>query len=98
GDGTFDPHVEYASGSGSTARTLVVGDFNEDGKFDVIAGNSNSTASLLLGNGDGTFASWISIANTGSAVTTADLNGDHHLDLIVSGPGVLLGNGNGTFG
>lgn len=58
---------------------------------------------LALGNGDGTFQTPV-LLNLGlgsvPAVVAADVNGDNHLDLIVSEVNpivVLLGNGNGTF-
>ena len=39
------------------ARGLVVGDFNGDGYLDLaVANHSGRTLSILLGNGDGTFA------------------------------------------
>ena len=60
--------------------------------------------SVLLGNGDGTFAAQQTFA-TGScppSVAVADLNGDGKPDLIVANyndntVSVLLGNGDGTF-
>jgi len=77
------------------------------------SGNGNCTESavaVLLGNGDGTFQSTKSYAsgiNTVS-IAVADVNGDGKPDVIVannsfgasstSNLGVLLGNGDGTFG
>src|SRR5438132_6270618 len=63
-----------------------------------------TTVSVLLGNGDGTFAAKQDFG-TGSApksIAVADLNGDGKLDLVSTnftgnGVTVLLGNGDGTF-
>ena len=63
----------------------------------------SSTLSVLLGNGDGTFAPQVDYAVGGepTAVVAGDFNGDGHLDLAVllqSGTvSVLLNNGDGTF-
>jgi hypothetical protein len=52
GDGTFQTHVDYATGSGPDS--VAVGDFNGDGKADLAVTNDYAV-SVLLGNGDGTF-------------------------------------------
>jgi hypothetical protein len=60
---------------------------------------------VLLGNGDGTFQATRNFATDSSPafVAVADVNGDHHPDIVTASPGsihvvsVLLGNGNGTF-
>lgn len=92
------------------ANVLVTGDFNEDGKLDVVAAEGfGDKATFLAGQGDGTLrasASFLVSPSTESAVqlVTADFNNDHHLDLVsVSGTltpvlGLLPGNGDGTFG
>ena len=64
----------------------------------------SNTASVLLGNGNGTFQARQSFG-TGSepySVAVADFNGDGKSDLVTADHGgntasVLLGNGNGTF-
>jgi hypothetical protein len=102
GDGTFQPAVNY--GAGSWPFSLVVGDFNGDGKLDlVVANNGSNNVSVLLGNGNGTFQAAMNYAAGQGpfGLATADLNGDGKLDLAVAdsaaGVSVLLGNGDGTF-
>jgi len=97
GDNTFQGAQNYAVGSGP--HSVAVGDFNRDGKLDVVTANS-SDLSVLLGNGDGTFAAAQSIALPGQfppgymgtdpvtqnplAVAVGDLDKDGKLDLVVT--------------
>jgi hypothetical protein len=54
--------------------------------------------SVLLGNGDGTFAPYVSYTATGADhLTVADIDGDGTVDLVTAGA-VLIGKGDGTFG
>jgi hypothetical protein len=83
---------------------IVSGDFNEDGKPDLIVGTIAGGQSdiVLLGNGDSTFTQASQIPNTSGFIRAraVDLNGDKHLDLISGDNGnmsVALGNGDGTF-
>jgi len=93
GDGTFQPAQSYTSG-GSVAFSVAVGDFNGDGKSDLVVANlcqtsascSSGGISVLLGNGDGTFQPPQSFASGGQyaySVAVGDLNGDGKLDLAV---------------
>src|SRR5258708_3238165 len=110
GDGTFKPAVNYATGPNSLS--VAPGDFNGDGKLDLVAANEafqgQSSLSLLSGNGDGTFktATTINLNALPIAVAAADINGDGKTDLVVltlsttgngGGFSILLGNGDGTF-
>ena len=104
GDGTFHLHVDYPVGIGP--YSVAVGDFDKDGKLDLVVVNYAFvyTASVLLGNGDGTFRPQVTypVGTQPDAVAVADLNGDGQLDLAVSSffdgtVNVLLGNGDGTF-
>lgn len=108
GDGTFAEAVVYSVDQ--WPGSMVTGDFNGDGKLDLATIVSNGVdthnISVLLGNGDGTFAEAVnySIDWAGSLITS-DLNGDGYLDLVASLSdgtdihkiSILIGNGNGTF-
>nr|MBA3682981.1 VCBS repeat-containing protein [Bacteroidota bacterium] len=102
--GTFS----YFSGVGIPyAGGLDKGDFNEDGKIDLVVTNyGNNTVWPLLGNGNAGFASsaGFSAGNCPSIVIAKDFNNDSHLDLsIMSSCGgaetltVLFGNGASGF-
>ena len=85
--------------------SLAAGDFNGDGKLDVVAGSATSGFVVsMLGAGDGTFSTGaISIVGgTPGYVASADLNGDGNLDVVTANSSgttitVLIGNGDGTF-
>jgi hypothetical protein len=80
---------------------VLSADFNEDGIPDLAVVQATGQLDIFLGHGNDTFQDPISIyTKDGSALVSSDLNGDGHLDLVVGGghgPGVYLGNGDGTF-
>jgi hypothetical protein len=99
GDGTFTVGGNFDQGI--THRLALAGDFNNDGKLDLLA-SDQAGFSILLGNGDGTFQNGIPTAANATfpLLAFADLNNDGKLDVIVptaSGIAVFLGKGDGTF-
>ena len=84
GDGTFSAGTLVLSVLRTSLGNLGGGDFNADGKQDLIVPRFGSGL-LFLGHGDGTFLS-VPPAWTGlqAFVTAADLNGDSLPDLAVS--------------
>jgi FG-GAP-like repeat/RTX calcium-binding nonapeptide repeat (4 copies) len=79
----FSPAVNYPV----TANPLdmVVGDFNGDGKADLVTINATQV-SVLPGNGDGTFgtAQTITAGSGLRSVAAGNFNGDARLDLVIS--------------
>ena len=95
--------AKYAVGAGPVS--IVVADFNGDGKPDIATANRDaSTVSILINNGDGTFQKHVDYATGKSPaqVVVGDFNNDGTADLAVANNGdpsisILLGNGDGTF-
>ncbi|HEV2175864.1 MAG TPA: FG-GAP-like repeat-containing protein [Terriglobia bacterium] len=105
-DGTLALGGFYTvNGGADQLENIVSGDFNGDGKLDLVAFDiTASNYVIFLGNGDGTFqpASVIATGNFETALVTADLNRDGKLDLVTGEFSngiiqVILGNGDGTF-
>ena len=112
GNGAFQEPIAYTTGPGPSSVTAV--DLNHDGKPDLAVANSGSPlngvgpglVSVLLNNGDGTFASKVDYVTSQNpvSVVAGDFHGDGKLDLalatnldIYGRISVLDGNGDGTF-
>lgn len=104
---TFHPSVQY--GIGTRPNAMIAKDFNNDGALDIATANAVSEdISVLMGQGDGTFAAAVNYPLQASArsLVSTDIDGDLDNDLIVSclvqggSTGVvalLLGDGAGSF-
>ena len=113
GDGTFGAPVSYPNDAGADSPSVVVADFDHDGRLDVVAAHQMAcfnapcvvadSISLWRGIGDGTLqpAQQIRVGAALSRLAVADFNGDGNRDLgIAAAFGkvfILLGLGDGTF-
>lgn len=91
GNGTFQPAVSYGGDAAQNATSVAVGDFNGDGKLDLIVTLSGpNVVGVLLGAGDGTFqpaAYYVAqgyIPFNPTSVAVGDFNGDGRLETAVS--------------
>jgi hypothetical protein len=94
---------------GPAPQSMSIADFNADGIWDIAISNSlaagvNSSVSVLLGDGKGSFAerAVFEIGDAGRGTGVADFNGDGNLDLVVANSNsstvsILLGDGKGSF-
>ncbi len=108
GNGTFNTGWKYRDGPSGQVISLVAGDFNRDGKLDLVGGDG-VISYVFLGNGNGTFNLSSTYNREGFIdIVAGDFNGDGILDLAFmgdapSGSGqiypvsIAFGNGDGTF-
>jgi hypothetical protein len=113
GDGTFRAPASFPNTSGFDSPAIVTTDLNNDGRLDIVIGHSIAcftapcvvarSISVMLGNGDGTFAPTREIdVGTGIAeIAVGDFNRDGTRDLAIAGDRAQLyrlqGVGDGSF-
>ncbi|MEZ5964025.1 MAG: VCBS repeat-containing protein [Planctomycetota bacterium] len=108
GGGAFGPAVFFAASSTSVENHVVPGDFDNDGRADLLTA-SGSEVRVWLGNGNGTFqAPLVTSLGMGGTnhVTVADFDADGNLDVAGSSFGatfrgeiltIAFGYGDGDF-
>jgi uncharacterized protein (TIGR03437 family) len=96
GDGTFKAPSSVPF-TGIMPISVVAGDFNGDGKADLVAAaydeNGAPSLEIAIGNGDGTFQAPVLSplpATSGTVLLASDVNGDGKLDIVVVGSSLFL--------
>lgn len=106
GSGLFGPFLTPPSPVGNVPSPCEAADFNNDGRADIAVCNTVDTrVSVLLGNGDGTYApqQTITVGSAPRGLAILDADGDGDPDIVNSNNSsnnmsVILNNGNGIFG
>lgn len=91
--------------AGNRVSPVETHDFNNDGNSDIAVANINDdTVSILLGNGDGTYApqQLISVGDVPRGIAVLDVDGDADMDIVntnfnSNNLSLMLNNGSGVF-
>lgn len=102
----YTAFLQPPSPVGPRASPSEPADFNRDGKTDICVANINSNnISILLGNGDGTYAphQLVAVGNAPRGIAVLDVDGDGDIDIVNTNSSsnnmsILLNNGSGVFG
>lgn len=106
GDGTYGTPVNYTLPYGETTGSIAIGDFNSDGKADLLVFGANNSQQydlfLYLNNGSGIFAEKASFPSSSGveSVAVGDFNLDGIMDvafLQAAELSVWFGDGNSGF-
>ncbi len=91
GDGTFTDIAKEAGVRDGFRKSMqiLVADFNDDNRPDILVGNDTDPNGLYLNNGDGTFKefsgpSGLSSTDGSMGITWGDYNNDQMMDLYIS--------------
>ena len=107
-NGSYQAPVFYTSPYQGNSNSVVLGDFNGDGRVDVAEVEDTSDYYIFLNAGNGQLQSSWNFATTpgwkNDGIAAADFNRDGKLDLVLAEESngvvrlqILLGKGNGTF-
>ncbi len=103
GNGVFaSTGVQYTAFTSGSGYDLATGDFNNDGRLDLVAtGNNNLEVAILLGNANGGFNAPTAFnADDANSISIGDFNNDGNKDIILKtfrAALILPGLGNGSF-
>jgi len=96
GNGNWQPSHDLVTGVAGKAIAIAAGDFNHDGRMDLVIVNRpfsyglpGNSVSILLGNGDGTFQipAVYPVGLNPNGVAVGDFNRDGNLDIAVADSG-----------
>ena len=106
--GEVHPFIQPPFPVGDRASPSEPSDFNRDGLVDICVANiDDDNVSILLGNGDGTYApqQLVAVGNAPRGIAVLDADGDGDVDIVntnaqssINNMTLLLNDGNGVFG
>jgi predicted nucleotidyltransferase len=106
-DGSFDTKIVYSTGPGSAPNSIAVGDFNRDGRMDIVVANEGTdNVAVFLAHDYVMFTNHLiyipDILPRPVDIARGDFNNDGRLDIVIANidadlVDIYLGYGNGTF-